>query len=278
MQRGFMALMFGLVLAVSFGVHAQPRVISTDGGATQILFALNVDSALVGVDVTSALPEGYRSVPNVGYHRALSPEGVLALQPDLVIGSEHIGPAAVLSTLASADVAVLQLPSPDSVATLKANVQEIAQYTGATDHVAEVISAIEADSQRLAAADLSAEKVAFILSIEPGKLLVAGTNTAGDAFIQLLGASNIGGFDAYRTLSAEALLELNPSLILVASHEGASPARLVELNAILEYGDAAKRGRILSVNAANLVAGLSPGAIADAVRLADSLGQSTAAQ
>ncbi len=246
---------------------AQERIVSTDAAVTQILFALGIDGAIAGVDVTSTLPEGYREVPVVGYHRALPAEGLLALNPTLVIGSENIGPPKVLDTLSAAGIAILQLPSAKTIPELQQNISAIARATGDPQRAQAMLSELDRQRMQLATSQLSAERIAFVLAVEPGKMRIAGNGTSGDAFIKLLGGDNIAEFDAYRTLSAEAILELAPTVILVAGHEGATPQRLLEMNAIVRHGPAAKAGHILPVNAANLVAGLSPDAVSDALAL-----------
>jgi iron complex transport system substrate-binding protein len=265
----------GLSLAISLGLAlpglAAERIVSTDAAATQIIFALAMDSALVGIDVTSKLPADYRELPSLGYHRALSPEGLLALEPSLVIGSEHIGPPNVLTTLDAAEVRVLQLPTANSVDGIRDNIRRVAEATGSQDKASLVLAQLDGDAAALVGNHLAAERIAFVLSVEPGKLRIAGRGTAGAAFIDLLGGANIADFDAYRTLSAEAVLQMDPTLVLVANHEDASPGRLLELNPILEHGSAAANNRILAVDAAKLVTGLSPGAVADAARLATEL-------
>lgn len=246
---------------------AETRIVSTDAAVTQILFALNMDSELAAVDVTSSLPEGYRELPVVGYHRALPAEGLLALNPTLVIGSEHLGPPNVLATLASAGIPVLQLPTANTVAELQQNIASIAEALGGIEKAAPTLAELDQEAALLKASPLEQDRIAFVLAVEPGKMRIAGNGTSGDAFIKLLGAQNIAGFDAYRTLSAEAILELSPTIILVAGHEGATPERLLELNSIVSHSQAAKSGRILPVDAANLVAGLSPNAVTDAVSI-----------
>ena len=84
-------------------------------------------------------------------------------------------------------------------------------------HMGQVLATLDEQAAQLAASALTGERIAFILAVEPGKLRLAGNGTAGAAFINVLGAQNIADFDAYRTLSAEAILELAPSVILVAS-------------------------------------------------------------
>tara|TARA_R110002049_G_scaffold6538_7_gene40988 strand:- start:1658 stop:2497 length:840 start_codon:yes stop_codon:yes gene_type:complete len=260
-----------ILCLLSLPALSESRIVSTDAAVTQILFALGMDDALAGVDVTSALPAGYRELPVVGYHRALPAEGLLALNPTLVIGSEHVGPPKVLATLASAGIPVMQLPSAETVAELQHNIASIAEALGDAAKAEPSVTTLEQQKERLESAPLSNERIAFVLAVEPGKMRIAGNGTSGDAFIKLLGAENIADFDAYRTLSAEAILDLAPTVILVAGHEGATPERLLELNTIVRHGQAAKSGRILPVEAANLVAGLSPNAVTDAVTLSQTI-------
>ena len=261
MLRPLYALLAGLYLQCFIPTYAlaENRIVSTDSAVTQILFALQLDTALVGVDVTSNLPQDYRALPVVGYHRALPAEGLLALEPTLVIGSQHLGPPKVLATLATAGVPVLQLPSANDIPQLKRNITDIAVSAGGAMHMGQVLAKLDEQAAQLAASALTGERIAFILAVEPGKLRLAGNGTAGAAFINVL--------DAYRTLSAEAILELAPSVILVAGDEDATAQQLLDSNTILKHSEAARSGRIMSVNAASLVAGLSPQAIADAVAL-----------
>jgi len=273
MQRINNLLRLGLcLLCISApNVLAQARIVSTDAAVTQIVFALGVDTDLAAIDVTSTLPPGYRELPVVGYHRALAAEGLLALNPSLVIGSQHIGPPKVLASLASAGIPVLQLPGAHTIAELKDNIEQIAAATGAESRAEVALAELDKQTVQLSASALHTERVAFVLAVEPGKMRIAGNGTAGEAFIKLLGAKNIADFDAYRTLSAEAILDLAPTVILVAAREGASAEQVLEMNAILQYGQAARSGRIVQVNAANLTAGLSPEAVAEAVAIAESL-------
>ena len=269
--KSLVILAFSLMCLATHPAVAETRIVSTDAAVTQILFALDLDGDLAAVDVTSSLPEGYRELPVVGYHRALPAEGILALNPTLVIGSEHLGPPNVLATLESAGIPVLQLPSAETVAELQQNITSIAEALGDVEKAAPTLADLEQEEALLRASPLAQERIAFVLAVEPGKMRIAGNGTSGDAFIKLLGAKNIAGFDAYRTLSAEAILELSPTVILVAGHEGATPERLLELNTIVRHSQAATSGQILPVDAANLVAGLSPNAVTDAVSISRTL-------
>ncbi|MGB0733410.1 MAG: ABC transporter substrate-binding protein [Pontibacterium sp.] len=95
-QRLIIAIFFCAASLIGLPSQAsssqQERLISTDANATQILFKLGMGDKIIAVDVTSKLPAQADSLPNVGYHRRLSGEGLLSLNPSLVIGSNHMGP------------------------------------------------------------------------------------------------------------------------------------------------------------------------------------------
>ena len=55
------------------------RIVSIGGAVTEVLYALGLADKIVAVDSTSTFPEATKQKANVGYMRALAPEGVLAL-------------------------------------------------------------------------------------------------------------------------------------------------------------------------------------------------------
>ena len=66
--------------------------------------ALGGEDRLIGVDTTSQHPASLRALPSIGYQRQLAAEGILSLRPDLLLGSEEMGPPPVLEQLRSAGV------------------------------------------------------------------------------------------------------------------------------------------------------------------------------
>ncbi len=65
------------------------RIVSIGGAITEILYALGFEDRVAGVDATSLYPAAaLRDKPNVGYMRQLSPEGVLGLNPSLVLAAQ----------------------------------------------------------------------------------------------------------------------------------------------------------------------------------------------
>lgn len=258
----------GLALAflVSPGQAAE-RIISTDGFVTDLLFALGADAQLVGVDVTSQLPPRYRPLANIGYHRTLSAEGLLSLRPTQVIGSEFMGPAAVVAAIKQAQVSVTKLPMAQTPAQLKTNIRALAEVLARDPHG--ILASIDRDVAALAQQPLTGLRVAVLLSMSPQKLRLAGRGTSGDAFVQLLQARNVATFSNYQNISAESLLALQPELIVVIGRQPAQAvSALMNAHAILSNTPAAAHQRVLGIDGAALIAGLSPAAITQALIVA----------
>ncbi len=241
------------------------RLVSTDAAATEILQLLGAAHRLVAVDSSSELPAD-GALPRLGYHRALSAEGLIALAPDLVIGSEHMGPPHVLRSLASAGVPVLQLPSPDNLGTLLTNIGAIAEATGSGGGVV-LARRLQNNGEQLAAQALSGQQAAFLLRAEGGKLRLAGAGTAGAGFIELLGAANVAAHANYRSVTPEALLALSPDLLILADTEAAGRKDFLARYPVLRFSPAVREGRLFAVDASTLVAGISVAAVAEASRI-----------
>src|SRR5258708_30946583 len=54
---------------------------------------------LVGVDLSSTYAQQIKTLPTVGYHRALSAEGIVSVKPSLVLHDNNVGPEQVMRQL-----------------------------------------------------------------------------------------------------------------------------------------------------------------------------------
>src|SRR5690554_2035989 len=110
LEHTFTGLCAGLLLSASCLAEELPRRwISAGGAVSEWIVELGGQQRLVGVDTTSQHPQSLTSLPSVGYQRQLSAEGVLTLAPDLLLGTEEMGPPPVLAQLDSAGVRIERL-------------------------------------------------------------------------------------------------------------------------------------------------------------------------
>src|SRR5690606_20289178 len=80
------------------------RVVAVGGSITEIVYALGEEKRLAGRDSTSVYPPEALQLPDVGYMRQLSPEGVLSVSPDAILMLEGSGPPSALDVLGKASV------------------------------------------------------------------------------------------------------------------------------------------------------------------------------
>ena len=100
------SLLSAALLPAFARAQTQPRIVCVGGAVTETVFALGAQGQLVGVDTTSLFPVDATRLPQVGYARTLSAEGVLALKPQLLLASGEAGPPLVLTQLKSAGLRV----------------------------------------------------------------------------------------------------------------------------------------------------------------------------
>ena len=202
-------------------VHAQqpPRIVSVGSSITEIIYELGAEKLLVGVDTTSLHPEAARKLPQVGYMRALSAEGVLSLKPTLIIATTAAGPAGALDQLKATGIEIMILPDKydyDSVVTKIAAIGKVTGKVGEADAmIARGREAMKSLADRLATAKRH-PRVLFLLSMSGGAPQAAGRDTAAAGIIKLAGGINaVDGYSGYRPLTPESVIASNADYVLV---------------------------------------------------------------
>jgi iron complex transport system substrate-binding protein len=196
------------------------RLISIGGALTEIVYLLKANTELVGVDTTSIYPSAATRLPNVGYARSLSTEGILALRPTQLIATEDAGPPMVLRQIVDAQIPLAILPSGHLFKDLIERVQIIGRLLHKSDIAQALASRLHLEwsntQERIADSKIKNIRVLFILSQNPSQLMVGGEKTSADAMITYAGARNaIAGFSGFKPLTPEAVIAANPDVILV---------------------------------------------------------------
>ncbi|EGQ8077582.1 hemin ABC transporter substrate-binding protein [Vibrio vulnificus] len=252
---------------------AQERIISAGSAVTELILALHAEQSLVAVDVTSQLPEG-QPLPKIGYHRRLSAEGLLALSPTKLIGSDEMGPAPVLQQLKSTGVDIEVVNTQANVDGLKARIDQIAAILNKSQEAQQLKSLVDQQVQSLKANQPTEQKkkVLFLLIHEGRAANVAGTDTTPDAIISLAGAINPAAdkITAYKPLSSESMVEMQPDVILVSGRSFeklGGPDAIIKMMPLLAATPAGQNKQIMAIDGAALVGGLGLKSLAEAKRL-----------
>lgn len=233
------SLLFVLGLAVSAAGAEEglevfkdtSRIASVGGSVTEIVYALGEEDKLVARDSTSLYPEAATKLPDVGYMRALSPEGVLSVNPSGLLVLEGSGPKEAIDVLKKASVPFITVPETFDHAGIIEKIRVVGKAFGADEKAAKLSAQVDADlsaAERLTAGIPEKKRVLFILSMQGGKVLASGSDTAASAIIELAGAVNaVEGFSGYKQLSDEAVVLTRPDIILMmdrgGDHSAANP-------------------------------------------------------
>ncbi|MBE2278574.1 MAG: ABC transporter substrate-binding protein [Rhodobacteraceae bacterium] len=252
----------GLALALSLALSTMvaaaegeaQRIISLGGSVTEIAVALGAGDRLVARDTTSNHPPDVLALPDVGYLRALSPEGVLSLDPDLILAETGAGPAEAVDVLKAAGIPFVSIPGSPTPAGIAEKIRAVGAALGAGDRAEALAATVEAG---LRAAEARAAEVAvprrvlFVLSVQGGRVMAGGEGSSAEAIIRLAGGTNAATeFTGYGQMADEALLTAAPDVILMMETEGdrmISDAQVLSHPALAET-PAAKAGALLRMD------------------------------
>lgn len=258
------------------------RIVTVGGALTEIVYALGMEDRLVGIDTTSLYPpQALQQKPNVGYMRQLSPEGVLGLNPELIIAIEGSGPKETLAVLGEAKVPIVTVPESFSEDGIVERIRIIARELGAESRGACLSEAVTKDlaaMRRLREKITERRRIIFVISFVNGRAMVAGRKTAAHEIIALSGGVNaVDGYEGYKPLSEEAIVSSRPDVILVMQRgrDSISPDTLFS-NAAFALTPAAKDKALIAMDGLYLL-GFGPRTAAAARDLAISLYPSLAA-
>ncbi|MEJ6768239.1 MAG: ABC transporter substrate-binding protein [Paracoccaceae bacterium] len=213
------------------------RIVSIGGSVTEIIYALEQQHRLIARDTTSSFPAEVMTLPDVGYMRALSPEGVLSVTPNLIVAEEGSGPPEAIDLLKAASVSFVTVPDKFSSQGIIDKVLAVGWALGVESKAQALAKSLTLELAAAEAAanvnDGSQKKVLFVLSVRGGRILASGTNTAADGIIRMAGAINaISEFEGYKLLSDEAIIAAAPDIILMMDRGGDHSTAADELFAL----------------------------------------------
>jgi iron complex transport system substrate-binding protein len=225
LRRGLLAGALGVLAAAacnrdSAAKNSGERVVSVSKQINEFMFAIGAQDVIIGRDLTSIYPPAIRSLPSVGYHRALSAEGITSLKPTLFLTDGNVGPESVLNQLKTVGIPILTLEpgkTEDSAQALMLKLgQRFHREKAADSVVAEwksAMAAIRRDSAQYAA------KPVRVLIMHFGQLnnsyLGIPSGSPADVMLHLAGGVNaIDSVGRMTRLTPELITKTNPDVII----------------------------------------------------------------
>lgn len=242
-------------------VNGPQRIVCIGEAYNEMIYALGAQGDLVGVDYSSTYPPQIEKLPTVGYHRALSAEGILSLHPTLVIDDGNIGPDNVVRQLESLHVPMKTFQAKNnSVAGTEALLREMGAFFHKEKRAEELCTQMDREMAEAAVFVRQYKTKPRVAVIHFGRAsdvyLLVGSGGHGDGAAAATMVELAGGQMALqrlgmqRMVSPEIIAESNPQVILMTSYGfdrlgGAQQAKTLPGVA---QTDAARNNRIYRVS------------------------------
>jgi iron complex transport system substrate-binding protein len=149
-------------------------------------------------------------------------EAIMALQPDLIIASEHnmVAGDDPFKLIRETGVAVAYMPSSGGIAEIYRDIAFIAELLGANEKGEEIIRDMKASIERIAVTGASiTKKKTVYFEISPAPYIVSfGSGTFLHEMLEIIGAENIfAGTTGWIAAGEEAIASADPEVILTNS-------------------------------------------------------------
>jgi iron complex transport system substrate-binding protein len=236
------------------------RIVCVSKQLTELLFALHQGGKIVGLDLTSSYPEETKKITKVGYHRHLNAEGIISLEPSVVIHQNDVAPVEVMKQVQEVGIPVRVYPPAATLDSTKLLIRMLGKEFGADTAAERMVAKLDADLQKADSIVKTYAAKPKVLIIHFGQqrnqYFVMGTRGTADAMLKLAGGINAADTSSFRDLSAEVIAREQPDVILATDFGwdrlGGSMEKFKTLPGI-SLTPAAKNGKIFRVEEHDLV-------------------------
>ena len=212
-----------MVTSVSSLSEETPRyskVIALANGSAEIIDSMGFKDILIGRDIAST-DESLKSVPIVSTGHQLVAEKIIALQPELVIIDESVGPLDAIQTIRSTGIKVEQINEVWSVGEISTKVGAIAELIGTPIAGQSLADEVRLTISESAKAVEGSPRIAFLYLRGGNSIyLLGGKGSGADSLITALGGVDVGAAISdtpFSAFSSESFANEDPEILLVMS-------------------------------------------------------------
>jgi iron complex transport system substrate-binding protein len=152
-RRAAMSLTLPAAYALAMRAHAadnepDSRVVCVSKQINEFIYAIGAQGHLVARDLTSIYPPEILKLPSVGYHRALSAEGIISMRPSVFLTDGNVGPNAVLDQLREVGIPILVMDPGKSLVGAQDLLTQLGRYFHREETAAVALRAWKAGMDR----------------------------------------------------------------------------------------------------------------------------------
>jgi iron complex transport system substrate-binding protein len=197
------------------------RILPLSPALSETVFTLGLGDNAVGRDIATTFEEA-ADLPVVTKGHDVSAEGVLSLEPTVVLADSTTGPPETLQQIRDSGVPVVVVEQSYSLDGVDDQILAVAKALGVEEAGQEVVRRSAVDVENVAQVpqpDGRKPKVAFLYVRGSVSLyLIGGEGSGADDLLEAVGAEDVGaslGLKEFTPLTPEAMIEAAPDVILV---------------------------------------------------------------
>lgn len=236
------------------------RVVCVSKQINEFMYDIGAQGVLVARDLTSVYPAEIKKLPSVGYHRALSAEGIISMKPTLFLTDGNVGPDAVIEQVKKVGIPVEVMKpggTADSAQALMAALGKRFHREKAADSV---IAKWKSDIAAIASDTSKAGTRPRVLIMHFGQIannyLAVSRGSVGDAVVQMAGGTNaVDSSGRMLRLTPELIAKAAPDIIIatdVGFDRVGSAEKFAQLPGV-NLTPAGKSGRVYRIDEADVM-------------------------
>jgi len=207
------------------------RIVSVSPATTEALYAIDAGDRAVGRSKFCDWPKEALALPVVGGFASVDLEAVLQLQPDLVVGAPGPASGRLAEQLKSRAIASW-FPSIESFTAIDTMITGLGERTSHEEDAHDVTRRIDAAARAIEVAlqQEPSPRVLVVLDVAP--VVAAGPHDFLDEMVHRARGVNVLTDGApWQTLGFEVIMQLDPDIIVDASHVEGGSASVMTANA-----------------------------------------------
>ncbi len=236
------------------------RIVSISKQLTEIIFAVGGDTSLVGVDISSTYPEAAKKITTVGYHRALSGEGIISLNPSVVWHDGNIAPQQVIEQIQKVGIPMREFHGGSTIDSTKLLILQVGREFHNEQRATELNAKLDADMAKLDSARKKYTDKPRVLIVHFGqannRYFILNRRGVANQMLEWAGAENAADTaQRWRDLSAEVIAKAQPDVILATDFGYDLQGSLEKFKKLpgIDLSPAAKNNRIYRIEEHDLV-------------------------
>ena len=246
------------ILFFSFLSAKNDRIVTVGGSVTEIVFALGAGKSVVAVDWSSSIPSKVSSLPQVGYLRKLSSEGILSMSPTQILTTSEIGPPKVVDQLKKTGIDFHIFDSPQSfedIISMTSSISVLLNKKKQGEKIIDNLIQLDSKIKEIQSSNNDTLKIVLFMNPTASSYNAAGSKTRANYLINYIGGTNVffDNFSRYSKVTKEDIIYANPDIILVGYVEmiNSDQSKLTSLftdNSSFKYISAVKNEKVFAVD------------------------------